>query len=109
MSLRAVSGVERLLDTTGGRACGALGRQAGFAGVSTHRRCAGARATSSLGTTKRANLQGVNGACGTRTRHLRLAKLYSASRVEPGQAGITGESRPFVRGLAGIAGSCLGL
>ena len=34
-----------------------------------------------------------------------LQKLYTAFRVELVQAGICRESRRFVRGLAGIAGS----
>jgi hypothetical protein len=66
-------------------------------------------AISSSKTTRRNAFAGIYGACGTRTRHLRLAKLYSAFPDEPGQAGITGESRHFVRGLAGIAGFSRGL
>src|SRR5919198_2347497 len=46
-----------------------------------------------------------SGACRARTGALRLAKLYSAFRRAPMWAGITVESRYFVRGLAGIAGS----
>jgi len=42
----------------------------------------------------------LNGACRDRTGDLRLAKLYSAFRAEPGQPVITRESRHFVGRLA---------
>jgi hypothetical protein len=48
---------------------------------------------------------GIYGAYRDRTGDLRLAKLYSALRAEPGRAGITDESRDFVPRLAGIFGN----
>jgi hypothetical protein len=46
-----------------------------------------------------------DGACRDRTGDLRLAKRYLGLPAEPGEAGIGGHSRDFVRWLAGIARS----